>query len=200
MLGNSKSLHFRLARDTVGVMVIRVLSIGLSFIVSVVLARLLGVREFGLYSLVMSVLGLLVVLATFGFPRLLVREIATYTVKGEWSLIRKFMQFVPHTSLLVFLGIVFLSGFTFWLLSDQFSYGTMRVFDLALVVSFFWALLPLHGDTLQGFGKILARQWVSTVIRPLSFLILMGDVWAFPLPFLIMVGGRPHTKKRLHLK
>jgi len=202
MLGNSKSLHFRLARDTVGVMVIRVLSMGLSFIVSVVLARLLGVREFGLYSLAMSVLGLLVALATFSFPRLLVREIATYTVKGEWSLIRKFMQFAPHTSLLVFLGIALLSGFTFWLLSDQFSHGTMRVFDLALVASFFWTLLPLHGDTLQGFEKILARQWVSTVIRPLSFLVLMGDVWGFSgSPFLILwSGGRAHTKKRLHLK
>ena len=71
VLGKPKSLRFRLARDTVGVMVIQAVSMGLTFAVSVALARLLSVREFGLYSLAMSVLSLLVVPATFGFPQLL---------------------------------------------------------------------------------------------------------------------------------
>ena len=59
-VGKPGSLRLRLARDTVGVMVIRALSMGLGFAISVVLARLLGVQEFGLYSLAMSVLGLMV--------------------------------------------------------------------------------------------------------------------------------------------
>jgi len=45
VVGRPGSLRFRLARDTVGVMAIRALSMGLGFAVSVVLARLLGMRR-----------------------------------------------------------------------------------------------------------------------------------------------------------
>ena len=152
VVGKPGSLRFRLARDTVGVMAIRVLSMGLSFAVSVVLARLLGVREFGLYSLAMSVLGLLVVPATFGFPQLLVREIAAYRVKGEWGLIRGLLRFAQRTSLFASLGIALLGGLALWLLSGRFSSETLRVLALAFVALPFWALLQLHGEALRGLG------------------------------------------------
>jgi len=179
VVGRPGSLRFRLARDTAGVMVIRALSMGLGFAVSVVLARLLGVREFGLYSLAMSVLGLLVVPATFGFPQLLVREIAACRVKGEWGLIRGLLRFARRTSLLASLGIALLGGLVLWLLSGRFSGEAVRVLALAFVALPFWALLNLHGASLRGFEQILTGQWVSTVMRPLGFLILVGVLWAF---------------------
>lgn len=42
VVGRQGSLRFRLTRDTIGVMIIRALSMGLGFAISVVLARLLG--------------------------------------------------------------------------------------------------------------------------------------------------------------
>jgi len=179
LIGKPGSLRFRLARDTVGVMAIRALSMGLGFVVSVVLARLLGVREFGLYSLAMSVLGLLVVPATFGFPQLLVREIAAYRVKGEWGLIRGLLRFAQRTSLFASLGIALLGWLALWFLSDRFSGETLQVLALAFLALPFWALLQLHGAALRGFEQILAGQWVSTVMRPLGFLILVGAAWLF---------------------
>jgi len=179
VVGKRGSLRFRLARDTVGVMTIRAFSMGLSFAVSVVLARLLGVREFGLYSLAMSVLGLLVVPATFGFPQLLVRELAAYRVKGKWSLIRGLLRFARRTSLLASLGIALLGGLVMWLSSDRFSGEAVRVLALAFVALPFWALLQLHGAALRGFEQILAGQWASTVMRSLCFLILIGAAWLF---------------------
>ena len=179
LIGKPGSLRFRLARDTVGVVAIRAFSIGLGFVVSVVLARLLGVREFGLYSLAMSVLGLLVVPATVGFPQLLVREIAAYRIKGEWGLIRGLLRFAQRTSLLASLAIALLGGFVLWVLSDRFSGEAVRVLTLVFLALPFWALLQLHGEALRGFEQILAGQWVSTVMRPLGFLFLVGVVWLF---------------------
>jgi len=182
VVGKPRSLRFRLARDTVGVMVIQALSMGLSFVISVVLARLLGVREFGFYSLAMSVLGLLVVPATLGFPQLLVREIAAYRVKGEWGLIRGLLRFAQSISLLASLGIALLGGLVLWVLSHRFSGEAVRVLTLAFAALPFWALLQLHGASLRGFEQILAGQWVSTVMRPLGFLILVGAAW-------VLLGG-----------
>ena len=192
VVGKRGSLRFRLARDTVGVMAIQALSMGLGFAVSVVLARLLGVREFGLYSLAMSVLGLLVVPATFGFPQLLVREIAAYRVKGEWGLIRGLLRFAQRTSLFASLGIALLGGLALWLLSGRFSSETLRVLALAFVALPFWALLNLHGAALRGFEQILAGQWVSTVMRPLGFLILVGVIW-------LLAGGMADASLALGL-
>ena len=170
-------MRFRLARDTVGVMVIKALSMALGFVVSVVLARLLGVREFGLYSLAMSVLGLLVVPATFGFPQLLVREIAAYRVKSEWGLIRGLLRFAGRTSLLASISIALLGGLVLWLLSNRFSGETARVLALAFVALPFWALLQLHGAALRGFERIIEGQLVAMVLRPLCFLVLLGGAW-----------------------
>jgi len=50
---------------------------------------------------------------------------------------------------------------------------------LAFVALPFWAFLQLHGAALRGFEQILAGQWVSTVMRPLGFLILVGATWLF---------------------
>jgi len=179
LAGKPGSLRFRLARDTVGVMTIQGLSMGLGFAVSAVLARFLGVREFGLYSLAMSVLALLVVPVTFGFPELLVREIAAYRVKGEWGLVRGLLRFTLRTSLFASLGIAFLGLLILWLLSDRFSGETVQVLALAFVALPFWSLLQLHGASLRGFEQILAGQWVVSVMRPLGFLILVGAAWIF---------------------
>jgi len=174
VVGKPGTLRFRLARDTVGVMAIQALSIGLGFAVSMVLARLLGVREFGLYTFAMSVLGLLVVPATFGFPQLLVREIAAYRIKGDWGLIRGLLCFAQRISLLASFAIALLGWLALWLLSDRFSGEAVQVLALAFVALPFWALLQLYAASLRGFEQILASQWASTVMRPLGFLILIG--------------------------
>jgi len=179
VVGEPKSLRFRLARDTVGVMVIQAISMGLTFATSVVLARLLGVREFGLYSLGMSVLGLLVVPATLGFPQLLVREIAAYRVKDDWNLIQGLLRFAQRTSLLASIVIALLGSLFLWLLAGHFSEEAMQVLILAFVALPFWALLELQGASLRGFEQILAGQWASSAMRPLCFLLMVGTFWLF---------------------
>jgi O-antigen/teichoic acid export membrane protein len=179
VVGEPKSLRFRLARDTVGVMVIQAISMGLTFATSVVLARLLGVQEFGLYSLGMSVLGLLVVPATLGFPQLLVREIAAYRVKDDWNLIQGLLRFAQRTSLLASIVIALLGSLFLWLLAGHFSEEAMQVLILAFVALPFWALLELQGASLRGFEQILAGQWASSAMRPLCFLLMVGTFWLF---------------------
>ena len=177
VVGKPGSLRFRLAQDTASVMVIQAFSIGLGFAINVVLARLLGVREFGLYSLAISVLSFLIVPATLGFPLLLVREIAAYRVKGEWDLIRGLLRFAQRTSLGASLSIALLGILVLWVFSNRFSGEAVRVLTLAFVALPFWALLQLYGEALRGFERIVAGQWVGLVMRPLCFLILVGAAW-----------------------
>ena len=55
--------------------------------VSILLARTLGVDEFGLYSLSLAIASIINVLIQVGLPTYLVREISKLRHKKEWELI-----------------------------------------------------------------------------------------------------------------
>jgi len=177
VVGTPGSLRFRLARDTLGVMVLNAFAMSLGFLISMVLARLLGVWEFGLYAFAMSLLGLLSALASFGFPQLLVREIAAYRVKGEWGSIRGLLHFSQRTALGASLALALLVGLGLWLFSDRLSPRAEATLSLGLVALPFMALIQLQSSALRGFDRILESQIVNEVLRPLSFLVLTGVVW-----------------------
>ena len=173
LIGKPGSLRFRLTRDTVGVMVLRIVSMGLGFLVSVILARLLDVHEFGLYTFAMSLLGLLVVPATFGFPQLLVREIAAYRAKEESGYIQPLLSFAQRTILMASLLVILLVASGLLLFSYRLSQETLVTLGLTLATLPVLALIQLYSSTLRGLGSILVSIIVSEVLRPLSFLLLI---------------------------
>ena len=67
--------------------ILKFASLGLGFLTSVVLARLLGAEGFGDFSFPMAIVELLLVPTTLGFPSLVVRELARYQVQSKWALL-----------------------------------------------------------------------------------------------------------------
>lgn len=177
LLGRPESLRFRLARDTVGVMVLQGASMGLGFVISVLLARTLGVKEFGLYAFAMSFLALLSTPAAFGFPQLLVREIAANRAKGEWRAVFGLVRFSHRVALLASLGLALLAGLGLWLFSGSLSAKTVTTLAVALLGLPLLALAQLQGSALRGLDRILEGQTVQMLVRPAGFLLLFGGAW-----------------------
>src|SRR5687768_16624966 len=69
-------LGARLLRASVGTATLRALSIALTFVVGVLLARVLGPGGYGLYVLVMAITALLTAPTELGLPALVLREVA----------------------------------------------------------------------------------------------------------------------------
>ena len=80
-----ETIRLYLLRGSVGVFVLQTISIGLGLITNMLLARILGVAEYGVYTYIFAWTGLFTVLAMFGFSNVLVREIAAYQAKEEWG-------------------------------------------------------------------------------------------------------------------
>ena len=78
----------RLARDAGAGFGLNVVNLGASILASIVLARTMGVAEFGLYTWAIAVVTLLTVPAVLGADRLLVRDIAAYLAHGTPGLVR----------------------------------------------------------------------------------------------------------------
>jgi len=150
---------------------------GLSFLISVTLARILDIEEFGIYTFAMSVISLLSGLATFGFPQLLVREIASYRVTGDWSYIYILLQFSQRITLHISLVLALLVIFGLWLFPNYISPEVETVFVLATLALPFMVLIQLQVSALRGFDKILESQMVNGILRPSTFILLIGVIW-----------------------
>ena len=173
LIGKPGSLRFRLARDTVGVMVIRALSMGLGFAVSVVLARLLRAAGYGIYAYVWSVVTFLSVPATFGLPQLLIRDIAAFQTKERWGHIKGLLHFAHRIVLVASLVLAVLLGLGTWFFSDHIGVQTSETFLMALPLLVLMALFQISQFSLQGLGRIVQGQALASVARPTLFIILV---------------------------
>src|SRR5699024_3562617 len=83
-----KSLKSTLMRGGIVTIAIKVLGLGFSLLTAIVLARVLGPEQYGIYSYVLAIVSILAIPAMFGLPSLIVRETAKAEVKQEWGKMR----------------------------------------------------------------------------------------------------------------
>lgn len=156
----------RLAVPAAGSAGLRVANAGLAFLISVLLARMLGPSGYGAYTFAFALVMLLALPAQAGLPTLLVREVARCEEREEWDLIaglfRRSNQAVGLLALIVcavalFVVLVFL-----------------REPDGQQVTTFLWALLllplmalgNLRGAVLRGLRRVVQGQLPEFLLRP----------------------------------
>ena len=150
-------------------MAVSVLGTGISFMVSVLLARTLGADGYGAYAFSMSVALLLLVPVSFGLPHLTVREVASLSGTSSWGRLKGHLFRADQILILTSLGI---GGTGAFLL-----YATDLVHvEPGLRQTLAWALplLPLlgfervHGAALRGLRSVVKGQIPTSIIRPLT--------------------------------
>jgi O-antigen/teichoic acid export membrane protein len=170
--GGSISLKERLIRDFTGSFGLRVASIALGFLTSIVLARLLGKVGFGVYTYALTWPVLLGFLATLGLDHLLVREIAIYRSQSAWGLIRGLLQWANASVLVVSTGIA-LGAIAISFSLEKTSGGQMLP---ALCVAFISlpivSLTRLRLSAMMGLHRVVLGQMPEALLAPLLLLVL----------------------------
>jgi len=156
-------------------LVIRVFGTVLGFIVSVMVARMLGADGSGVYFLTLSLVTIVATIARLGFDNTLVRFIASSAAVGNWKDIRfvhqTVMKLVAMSSILMSV-IMFFSAE--WLAFDLFHMPFMKVpLMLASAAVFPMALSMVFAESLRGLKKISASQWIKTVLISIGTLALL---------------------------
>jgi O-antigen/teichoic acid export membrane protein len=160
-------------RGAFGTAALRIVSNGLGFATSVILARALGSTGYGIYAIAFAWTGLLTVPAVLGLDQLLIRGMAGYHVQERWGeahgLLRRAHELVLGTSLLIVAAgcAVALVG-----LSTR-----LRVpFAVAMALVPITALTFLRQGALQALGHIVVSQLPEYIVRPLVALAALGAV------------------------
>jgi O-antigen/teichoic acid export membrane protein len=151
----------------------------LSVVVSIVLARVLGVENYGVYAYALSLISLLEVLAQMGYPVLLVREVAKFAPQDNWSSLYAILRWASVLTLT--LGLV-LGAAGVLLGSVAGPVPGSRVLLLTLVFAMAVMILDtqtaIRSAVLRGLKHVAESLVPTALVRPLVMLGGIGALYA----------------------
>jgi O-antigen/teichoic acid export membrane protein len=168
------SLRDRLIKAVLGTFGLKVIGLGLIFVSSILLARLLGVVGYGIYSYAMALDSLLGVLAVFGLDSLLTRNIAAYRTQSAWGMMKGLLRWADQTSLVVACGLALLVAIGIWILADHINAQMMNALWLALFLLPLTALVSLKRAAMHGLNHVVAGLLMERCVRPLALILMVG--------------------------
>lgn len=152
---------------------INCLSVAVMFILHIVLARVLGADQYGIYSYVMAWIYFLVMFGKMGWDMTLVRYVANYQAREAWATMSGILKFssltvIASSILFALLGCILASlnktrfepemAFTLWI----------GAFAIPFV-----AMTFLNASVLRAMRKIMLAQIPDAFFRPLLLLALI---------------------------
>ena len=171
------SLRTHLLRGVFGSLGLTIATAGFTFVNGVLLARLLGAANYGIYAAAIAVVLLLSVPLTLGFDRLLIRDVASSEPRNAWGLarglIRRSVQIVLPISILTIIVV----GLGAWLLGGSLSDETLPVLWIALLMVPLLVITTLRKSITQGIRRIVSSQLPDALIRPGLFCLLLAAAY-----------------------
>jgi O-antigen/teichoic acid export membrane protein len=159
---------------------LRIAFSGLSFLVTVLLARLLGRAGFGAYSYAFAWIVLLGIPAILGSDQLLVREVAAHHAKSDWGLMRGLLRRANGAVLLVSLGLALLAAALAWALRGRWPSPIMLpTFWVALILLPLVTLTRVRQGAMQGLHRVALGAMPEQLIQPALLVGLLSMAYLF---------------------
>jgi O-antigen/teichoic acid export membrane protein len=158
--------------------VLRVGSLGMGFLTSIILARLLGADGYGAYKFVLSWCQFLVIFAALGFDQLLIREVAAYVTDEKWRELRGILLFANGTALIT---SCLIAGGVFAVTQALYADGRVLqiVFGIGMILVPLRSLTRLRQASMQGFDYPVLGQTPESALRPILFLVVIAAIYFF---------------------
>ena len=162
-----------LFKGSIGIIMLRVVSVGLAFIVSLILARLLGAKGYGIYAYSLAWIGFLNVPAILGFDRLLIRDISVCKTRSDWSLMRGLINFSHQAAMSSTLIVVVAAIFINIRLRINSDPIFMHTFFFAMILIPLSVLIALKQSILKGLEKVVIGHVPEMLIKPSLLLVCL---------------------------
>ena len=146
----------------------------LALFIGIILARRLGAQDYGVYAYAMAWMISLKVLAGFGMPALLVREVATSEVRHNWSYLRGILVSAALIELIAWFVLAFIVAFLLWLLSDEMTRDRTFTFIIMLPLLLLTVWTNATLSALRGLRHVVKSQAVEMLIYPLLLLLTLA--------------------------
>ncbi len=153
---------------------------GLGFIITVVLARLLGVSGFGIYTYAIAWTELLILIATLGLDNLTVREVAIYQTKSQWGLMRGLLRWSNQIALAASVTIAIAAVGVAWSVGMADDNPQMFLaFCVAMILIPIATLRNLRLAAMRGLHQIVMGLLPEMILTPLLLIVFVAWVYSF---------------------
>jgi len=168
-----------LARGAIGSFTVKILGAGIAFGLHILLARLLGVSQYGIYIYALTWINILVIASLLGLNTSLVRFIAAYKAQERWGLLKGIVhrstQFVVVFSLLIG-GI---GGIVVWFLRNRIGQDQAVTFGIALILLPVLVLVRLREAGLRALKRVVRSEFPIRIIRPLLLAAAVSGLYLY---------------------
>ena len=161
-----KGIGAVVARGAGGSFLVLVVSTALVFCVNVVLARLLGVTQFGIYTYVLAWINILLLFSKAGMQGTMLRYVSAYNAQQKWGLLRGLFNYSFKLVFYASLFVMFFSMLVLWYIYDRLDSDLSITFLIALLLLPILSLTALRNAALRAF-KLVVKAGVDGIVRPL---------------------------------
>ena len=154
---------------------IRVANVLLTLATSVLLARILGIEEFGQYVFLYSLILIISIPARMGLPQLVLRETAYAKREDATGKIRGIWRWATRTAMGISLVITAVVAAVVYFSRETFPDPGAALAALVLIPLI--SLGNLRSAALRGIGKVVSGQLPELLLRPLFFVIVLAIVF-----------------------
>ncbi|MEO1004968.1 MAG: flippase [Cyanobacteria bacterium J06638_38] len=172
-INGTQSLKHRLIQGAIGSFGLKIAGSGLAFVLSVILARVLGSEGLGTYAYAMIWANLVSIPATLGIDQLIVREMAIYRAKSQWKLMRGLLRWSTSTVLVASLGLTLIAVVIAWSIQGNNQNLVLAVF-LAMTIVPLASLRNLRLGAMRGLDCIVLGQIPDALFAPVIVIVLIA--------------------------
>lgn len=176
--GNLKK-EKKLYSEGLWVGLIRLVNVVLTFGVSIALARILGSRQYGIYSQVFAIIGILGAPVELGFPQLIVREVAKYVETKRFDLVNGVLKWSILAVLLSSVLVIVLYPILSPIAGDKITNEVHSALVWALLLVPILGLSALFSSGIKGFTKIGIGQLHEMILMPAFFILTILTINIF---------------------
>jgi len=168
-----------LARGAGSSFVISIIGAVMAFCTNMLLTRLMGVTQYGIYIYALTWMNLLVLVSQLGMNTSLLRFIPAYNANAEWGLLRgilaRSIQYVTLASILI--GGT--ASLIIWFLYDNIGNDQAVTFWLAFFLLPILSLAGIRQAALRAFKRIIQSALPDSFFRPLVIIVLAAGLYIF---------------------
>jgi O-antigen/teichoic acid export membrane protein len=170
----------QLASNAAWTLALRIGQVGLEFLTGLLAARLLGASSYGAYAFALSWVGLLGIPAAAGFDRLLIREVAIFLARSDWSAMRGILRRSNQIAALLSILLASIAAGGAQALAGQNGSEMKMALGLGMIIVPFVAIARIRQAALQGLGHVALGQLPEAILQPVVLLLLFAGLFWVP--------------------
>lgn len=137
---------------------LKIVSMGLTFIAQIIFARTMGIEQYGIYTYVLAWFNILLLFSVMGWDTTLVRYVSAYRVKASWSLMKGLLKVSTQYALLASAVVGVLAMIALWFFQANVSTELFYSFFISFLMLPVWAITHLRTSALKGMKHIVLEQ------------------------------------------